>query len=258
MQACEDTIPNVAAKIIRTLCQHLCIVRKYSDSQLWNKLQHNRTHHTIASGYHHSGTHGSLGTFHISRSDILRGNGRHGREHSWRDDEYKTDEFLHDTYGCRINESTLVGYNCNGKERYLYESILHGYRHTYLQNIFYHVTVWIQVGTWYVQYSTMAAYRHKGKQHACHLRQGRTKGSPHCAKLEETDEKIVESDVYHTCHSYEIHRTARVAQSTKYRGDDVIGDNEWYAGKTHREIMLHAIDCLCRRVHHAHDPSSQT
>ena len=39
VHTCKDAIPYIATEIIRTLCQHLCIISKYAYGYLWEELQ---------------------------------------------------------------------------------------------------------------------------------------------------------------------------------------------------------------------------
>lgn len=190
-----------------------------------------------------------------SRSRVLCGDSRYGREHRGRHKEQEADDLLHDAdRGSDIN-AAAVRDSCDDKERDLNETVLTGNRKADAHNMVQCIAIRPEIFPCNLNADATAAERKECDSNthslARHSGSGRT-GSSHRHRA---DEKIVPYDVDHTGNRNEDHRTLRITHAAENARDHIVGRDERHADETDRKIPPRFIDCLRGHIQNVDDAS---
>ena len=129
MNASKNTVKNVTTQILAAETDHRRSVRSAGISEQRNdafrcKLDRDRSKHAKACGEHHRIAQRLNSPLRFARTDILRSQGRNGRQHRGGDQKEKTDHFLHNPDRRCVIQSTLIGNNRDNNKSNLNQAVL--------------------------------------------------------------------------------------------------------------------------------------
>lgn len=129
MNASKNTVKNVTTQILAAEKDHRRSVRSAGIGEQRNdafrcKLNRDRSKHAKACGEHHRIAQRLNGPLRFARTDILRSQGRNGRQHRGGYQKEETDHFLHNPDRRCVIQSTLIGNNRDNNKSNLNQAVL--------------------------------------------------------------------------------------------------------------------------------------
>ena len=195
MNASKNTVKNVTTQILAAETDHRRSVRSAGIGEQRNdafrcKLDRDRNKHAKACGEHHRIAQRLNGPLRFARTDILRSQGRNGRQHRRGDQKEETDHFLHNPDRRCVIQSTLIGNNRDNNKSNLNQAVLKRNRDADPQNFPHDRTARLEVA--FFQNDAPAFQNNgKGNNYTDCLRESCTKGCARRPKVQHTHKKIV-------------------------------------------------------------------
>jgi hypothetical protein len=181
-------------------------------------------------------------TVYLACAQVLGGEGRNGGEHGRGYEEEKADDFLYNTYGGSIVQTTLVGYDGDEHEAYLYETVLQSHGKTYAQERFHGAAMRMKVVAREAYVGSAQGDVEYGKEYAGSLCQdGGEGGTGGCIA---GNEKVVGCYVDDAGYGHEVHGGATVSESAEDAGHDVVGYDGGYAKEADAKVVGGLRDAL--------------
>lgn len=249
VDAREDAVKDIALQVRAARHDDSRVIREQPDNAVRRVLRDDGDHDAEAHRHRQRIAKRLLRAADLARTDVLRAERRDRREHRRRHEEDKADDLLDDADRRRVRQPAHVRDDRDDEERHLDEAVLQRDWHTDAQDAAQHREVRTEILPRKRNARPAALHIGEREHDTDGLRDDRAPGRAGRPHGERPHEKIVERDIAEAGHRDKVHRTLRIAEPTKDRGDDVVGRDERDAEEADQKIRLRPRCRLKRRLH---------
>ena len=252
----EHAVEDIAAQIVRAGSGRRRVGREQADDTRRAELDRDRRHDAEAEGQGNGIPEGLPRPLRLVRAEILRGEGRDGRQQRGRDEEDERDELLHDANRRRVGQAALVGDDRDDEKADLHKAVLREHRKANAQDLPHDGLLRAEIRLLQRDHAAFSDGKQRDEE-AERLRERRAEGSPGGAHVQRAHEEIVQRDIRRAGDGDEVHGTLAVAHAAEDGAEDIIGRDERDAAEADGQIGGRAVDGLGGRGHDSRDGADE-